>query len=232
MKRHGLSTLLLLSSLTLATTAHAQQKAACSPNVVVKILDRIFWGTFDEGLGEAIIAVPAKFPNPASTKTINKPFLMACPNFSIRTDANSIKVTGGIHHIKKLIGYWPEGDPDLTSAVRGRILLAHEGRFRYPSIREEWSSERIYMDFVGGKLRVEAEDYIDPFLKNQVIGARVNGGKLLPVYFDGVVTQIPHGSRDRVEIYLKGEEVQMDYIDINFKAGTITIRNGVPFPKK
>lgn len=217
--------------------AHAQAATPCVETAKFLYVPRVFFNVdIHETFSKAIINIPAKFPNPARTSKVDRPFTMTCKSFKAVATKTSLSITGGtaIANIRRIASENTDGDPDLTQPQAGRIILAYNGYFYYPNIREDWTQERIFFDIKEDKIQVWKDWETDrPFwLKDIVVGVKVNGGPLQPVYFENKVTQIKHDLDDLVEIYTKGEYAEVDYVSINFKTGAVTLRNGVAFPAR
>lgn len=209
----------------------------CAPKVQFRT------GANDSGTGAATVAVAhiartAVFPNPASAVDIGVPYTMKCPKFTASATLHNFTISGRLADIwPRLAASQPDGDPDLDRSeyTPGKVNIYFDGQFDYPNIREDWSQEGISAVVRQGRLVFEAEGYPDIYFKQAIIGARVNGGKLQPVWFDKKLTQVKHGPRDVVEIYTNdgdGNLADVRYMKIDFDRGVVTLRNDVPFPSK
>ena len=230
MTNHLMKFVLVLVSIIILEIALAQSVVPCSENALFQVDDRQVW--LHDSFIRAIIIVPARFPNPATSEIIIKPFQMKCRTFVAKTSNSEFRISGDVRqNFRRLISVWKEGHPDNSKVIPGRVVFVFHGDFTYPNIRKNWSQERIYLDLVKDKLVFFHDNNVGR-IKNDVVAVRINGGSLKPVFFDNKVTQIKFGSIDLLEFYLKGGNVQFDYMSLNFKRNIITIRNGIDFPSK
>lgn len=222
---------LTASILLLGGTGSAQKSIPCVSSTRFQIVDQTFWSIMDTSV-EAHYTIPAQFPKPAVSKKVNIPFTMKCPGFTAVSKKGDFTLMGDVgKNFQKLISFWHEGDPDTTSYIPGMVDLGYYGYFTYANIREDWNQERLALSLTGGRLKLSYEGY-QVFLKDLIVGYRINSGSLQPAYFENKLSQIKHGPRDIVEIYVKGEEAQLSYLKIDFKNQKIIVRHQTSFPSK
>ncbi|ULH17410.1 hypothetical protein MF271_19000 (plasmid) [Deinococcus sp. KNUC1210] len=222
-------TLLLLGLLLGGMTkAEAVKVLPCLQTTIFQISAR------GDGGGASVIASarvdhPAVFPKQAYTTATTTPYRMTCPTFTATATAHVLTMTGNMQaiwqHLKAR-----NGDP-------GTLHFFFDSGYIYPEIQEEPFMAVVEASLVKGKLHFDA-DGLSSLFSTEVIGARVNGGALKPVWFQGNRSQVKYDPTDIVEIYAKRGEgtlnypPQIRYLRIDFKHGVLTIRDDVPFPDK
>jgi hypothetical protein len=225
----------LFSALTLLFlgAVDAQAKLPCNEKTLFR-LNQVSYD-YNSPLVTAVTDIPAVFPNPSSTKTIDAPFFMNCRSFTAKGSIGTFLMNGDvIRNFGKLINR-EEQEPYNNEFKPGRIPLLYFGYYTYPNIREDWNQGRVYMEFDKGKLVISEDDENGiSFIafKDCVVAVRVNHGVLKPMYFNNQITQVRFGPSDLVEFYLKGVHIQFEYMALNFKKGIIIVQNGVKFPSK
>lgn len=200
----------------------------CSPDVVFQISARD-----RDGNGSNIASVrlehPAVFPKKAYTTYAPAPYRMTCPGFEAVATPHALTVTGNMATI------WAHLKSKSSEA--GTVHFFFDEGYIYPEIQEEYFRALIQANFVAGKLHFDADGLFTLFNPG-IIGARVNGGPFQPVWFEGRRTQVKYGPTDVVELYAtRGEgdvtyAPQISYMRIDFRHGSVTIRDDVKFPSK
>ncbi|WP_019008942.1 hypothetical protein [Deinococcus aquatilis] len=217
-----------------ASTAQAQRTIPCNANALVTYASK---GGLQSGLDDVfsslLVYYPASFPNKASTKFVSGPLTMKCPTYTISSTKNSIRVDGLIDKTIKLITP-PFRDGEVDSEVpKRRFVLAFSSDYIYPNIYQDYFQQRLSLEINSGKLNLkyDGETYQSLF-DDLVLGAKVNGGPLQPVFFQNKVTQVKHDGNDKIEFFLKGESAAFDYVSVDLGKNIIQMKNGVPFPSK
>ncbi|WP_407543811.1 hypothetical protein Q0M94_28425 (plasmid) [Deinococcus radiomollis] len=186
----------------------------------------------------AKITTPAVFPKPASSTEVGVPYTMTCPKFKAESGKDFLTINGDVQTMwGHLLASQSDGDPDTHGPTLGKVLLLSFEGFRYKSIRQDWYQNNVYADFVNGRLTVHTEGYPEVAFKQGVIGARVNGGKLQPIWFNQhLVGQVKYRPGDVVELYVTSNDTvfvqEFKYMLLDFKKGLLSVRNDVPFPSK
>lgn len=175
---------------------------------------------------------PAKFPNPAKSKSVMGPYTIKCKGFTATADKTTFKLMGNIHTTLKLLeAPFREGE-DGYNAIPGKMVLVFDGDYVYPNIRENWYQSRVFFTLQKNQLKFEQEGEAE-FIQENVIGYRINKGPLKPIWFNGELTgTVTFKNTDFVEVFVKGEHRGLDYLGLDFKNNTLWIKLGVPFPGK
>jgi hypothetical protein len=211
----------LVAALTFQTiqAGDAQTKLNCDEKVSFDINDMN--ESFNRQIVTAMTTTPGVFPNPSKTEFIDVPFVMTCPSFTASSVNDSFSITGDVlQNFKRLRG------------SSGGISLLYVYGWKYPSIREGFWSNGVSIRIQNNKFVVESDDEYNVWFRDAVVAVRLNGGPLKPVYFEGKVTQIQHGPKDLIQLYLKGSDRQFDYLVLDLKKGYINVQNGVEFPSQ
>lgn len=175
---------------------------------------------------------PAKFPNPAKSKSVLGPYTLKCKGFTATADKTTFKLMGNIYTTLNLLeAPFREGE-DGYDAIPGKMVLVFDGDYVYPNLREDWYQSRVFFTLQKNQLKFEQEGTAEP-IQDDIIGYRINKGSLKPIWFEGGLTEtVTFKNTDLVELFVKGEHRGLDYLALDFKTSTLIIKLGVPFPSK
>lgn len=229
MKSVALVSFLLLSPVVLA----APKSIPCAGNLDFSYNDPTMMEISGDRVPVSLfITFPAKFPNPEQKKYITEPYTIKCKNFTATADSTTFKMTGNIYTtIKQVSAPFKENEGEYD-AIPGKMVLVYEGDFVYPNLQQDWYQDRVFFTLHKNQLKFEMEGS-GTLIKDDVVGYRVNKGAIKPIWFTGNLTNtVTFKSTDLLEIFVKGEHRGLDYLALDFKNNTLTIKVGVPFPSK
>jgi hypothetical protein len=180
-------------------------------------------------IGSARVDHPAVFPKQEYTTYTTTPYRMVCPDFTATSTAHELTMTGNMQAI------WTHLRSKDSEA--GTFNFFFRQGYIYPEIQEEYFRAGVNASVTNGRLQIGLEG-LDQIFAAEVIGARINGGVLQAVWFQGKHSQVRYGPTDVVELYAKRGEADVtypplvSYMRLDFKHGVLTIRDNVPFPSK
>jgi hypothetical protein len=181
-------------------------------------------------IASAVVNHPAVFPKEAYITSTSSPYQMNCKGFTASSDAHTFTISGDMNRIWSHINSKHNDSP-------GTLDILFVSGYIYPAIQEDFYKDFVTVTFPGDSLRFDVSDDAHGMFDKSTIGARVNGGKLVPVFFQGKHSQVAHGNHDVVEIYSRTgsdgyHQPEITYMKVDFKRSVLTIRNDVPFPSK
>ncbi len=227
-----MSKAILIISIGVLGTASAQKVVPCTPGALIGYTTKeLISADIEPSINSLIVYYPASFPNEAKTKLISGPLSMKCPTYSVSSTTTSMRIDGPLSKTFSLLSpNFKVGEMDSEKPA-SQLLLAYSGDWIYPNIREDWIMQLLSAELKNGKLTFFNDgDTYQILFNNLVIGAKVNGGPLQPVFFKKTLTQIKHDSNDRIELFVKGDAAVFDYMMIDLGKSIIQIKNGIAFP--
>ncbi|GGN32433.1 hypothetical protein GCM10010842_09110 [Deinococcus daejeonensis] len=231
-----LSTLgMLLSTASFAQTT-PQKVVTCTLPATVTPQPLSSWNyTKTSPMGTMSLITPAQFPNVEKREYIVQPFATKCGDVEISSDRNTLTLTGPIAQSMALLTspYRGKGGGD---ADKDSITLAFNGRYYYPNLRQDWSQDRVLLNYDRAAnafaLVFEKSIFTEIYMKEDVVGARLDGGPLLPVFFAGKYTPQDVTNAKIIEIYAKGKSAAFTYMKLDRTAQVIEFKNDVAFPQQ
>ncbi len=162
--------------------------------------------------------IPAQFPAPAKNVFhIQEDWSLACPTIS------------GEWHQAAGEGFLRYGD-GLTAHFNGGSdspSFFYSSGYKYPSIKEGFFFNAVNLVVDANAISARTVSW---YGTDAVVAARVNGGALQPLYFDGKVSSIPYTRGDVIELYSKGIGAQWGQITLDTGTDTVRFKRKAAFP--